>query len=54
MQPLNKLKSETFNNKKSLQTKMFFSVRTKNLKCEILIENLVTFKRWEEVKDEKV
>ena len=39
--------------KKSLQTKMFFSVITKNLNWEILTKNLVTFKRWDGVKDEK-
>ena len=49
----NKLKSEIFNKKKSLQTKMFFSVITKNLNWEILTKNLVTFKRWDEAKDEK-
>ena len=32
---------------------MFFSVITKNLNWETLTENLVTFKRWVEVKDEK-
>ena len=32
---------------------MFFSVTTKNLNWEILIQNLVTFKRWYDVKDEK-
>ena len=32
---------------------MFFSVITKNLNCKILTENLVTFKRWEGVKNEK-
>ena len=32
---------------------MFFSVITKNLNCGILTKNLVTFKRWEGVKDEK-
>ena len=26
---------------------MFFSVITKNLNCEILTKNLVTFKRWD-------
>ena len=31
---------------------MFFSVRTKNLNWEILINDLVTFKRWDEIKDE--
>ena len=32
---------------------MFFSVQTKNLNWEILTKNLVTFKRWDGVKDEK-
>ena len=32
---------------------MFLSVITKNLNWEILIKNLLTFKRWDEVKDEK-
>ena len=32
---------------------MFFSVITKNLNREILTKNLVTFKRWDGVKDEK-
>ena len=32
---------------------MFFSVITKNLNWEILTKNLVTFKRWHGVKDEK-
>ena len=40
-----KLKSEIFNDKKSLQVKMFFSVITKNSNWEILTKNLVTFKR---------
>ena len=30
-----------------------FSVLTKNLNWEILTTNLVTFKRWDVVKDEK-
>ena len=30
---------------------MFFSVITKNLNWEILTKNLVTFKRWEGVKE---
>ena len=34
-------------------TKTFFSVITKNLNWEILTKNLVTFKRWDGVKDEK-
>ena len=32
---------------------MFFSVLTKSLNWEILSKNLVTFKRWDGVKDEK-
>ena len=32
---------------------MFFSIITKNLSWEILTKNLVTFKRWDGVKDEK-
>ena len=32
---------------------MFFSILTKNLNWEILTKNLVTFKRWDGVKDEK-
>ena len=32
---------------------MFFSVITKNLNWEILTKNLVTFKRWNGVKNEK-
>ena len=41
----NELKSEIFNAKKSLYTKIFFSVITKNSNCEHLPKNLVTFKR---------
>ena len=32
---------------------MYFSVIAKNLNWDILIKNLVTFKRWDGVKDEK-
>ena len=32
---------------------MFFSVITENLNWEILTNNLVTFKRWDGVEDEK-
>ena len=32
---------------------MFFSVTTKNLNGEILTKKLVTFKRQDEIKDEK-
>ena len=39
------MKSEIFNDKKSLQTKTFFSVITKNSNWEIVTKNLVTFKR---------
>ena len=33
---------------------MFFSLITKNLNWEILTKNLVTFKRWGGIKDEKL
>ena len=33
---------------------MFFSVMTKNLNWEISTKNLVTFKRWDGVNDEKL
>ena len=32
---------------------MIFSVLTKNLNWEILTKNLVTFQRWDGIKDEK-
>ena len=32
---------------------MFFSATTKNLNLEFLTKNLVTFKRWDGVKDDK-
>ena len=32
---------------------MFFSVTTMNLNWEILTKNLVAFKKWDEIKDEK-
>ena len=50
----NKLKSEIFNDKKNLQTKMFFYVITKNLNWDILTKNLAIFKRWHEVNDKKL
>ena len=31
--------------------KMFFSILTKNLNWEVLIKNLLTFKRWDEIRD---
>ena len=49
---IKKKKSEIFNVKKSLSTKMFFSVTTKNLNWEILTNSLVTFERWDGVDDE--
>ena len=33
--------------------KIFFSIITKKLNWEILTKNLVTFKRWGGIKDEK-
>ena len=39
--------------KKVYHQKCFFSVATKNLNWEILTKNLVTFKRWDEIKEEK-
>ena len=47
----NKLKSEIFNYK--VYKQKCFSVITKNLNWEILTKNLVTFKRWDGVKDDK-
>ena len=44
-------KSEIFNDKKLYETKMFFSVITKNLNWQILTKNSVTSKRWDAVKD---
>ena len=35
------------------QTKIFFSVITKNLNWKVLTKNLVSFKRWNGLKDEK-
>ena len=34
--------------------KMFFTAITKNLSWEVLTKNLVTFKRWDGVKDKKL
>ena len=39
--------------KKVYQQKIFFSVTTRNFNWEILTKNLVTFKRWDEIKDKK-
>ena len=36
--------------KKVYKQKMFFSILTKNLNWEILIKNLVTFKRWDGIR----
>ena len=41
-----KIKSKKYN-KKSLLTKMFPFVITKNLNLEILTKNLLIFKRWD-------
>ena len=49
----NKLKSEIFNDKKSLLAKIFFSAITKNSNWDILVKNLVTLKDWW-YKDEKL
>ena len=47
----NKLKSEILNGKK-VNLNFFFSVATKNLNWVILtFKNLVTFERWDRVKD---
>ena len=32
---------------------LFFSVTTKNLNWKTLTKNLVIFKKWDEIKDEK-
>ena len=39
--------------KKKKERKMLFPVQTKKLNWQILSKNLVTFKRWDRVKDEK-
>ena len=49
-----KLKSEIFNDKKSLQAKIFFSVITKNSDWEVLPKNLVTFKVLCYLQSEKI
>ena len=49
----NKLKSEIINDKKNYK-QMFFYVITKNSNCHILTKNLVTFKRSDGIKDEKL
>ena len=44
-----------YNDKKKIyKPKMLFPVITKNLNWEILAKNLVTFKRWDGIKDEKL
>ena len=51
----NKLTFEIFNYKKKFINKnVFLSVVTKNLNWEIVTKNLVTFKRWDGVKNEKL
>ena len=51
----NKLKSEIYNDKKSIyiKNKNVFPFITKNLNWEILTQNWVNFKRLDGVKDEK-
>ena len=39
--------------KKFVNKNVFLCVITKNLNWEISTKNLVTFKRWDEVKDDK-
>ena len=48
----NKLNSEIFNAKKVCK-QVFFSVIIKKLNVDILTKNIVTFKRWDGVKNEK-
>ena len=48
------LKSEIINDKKCLYAKIFFSVITKNSNWGIRTKNLVSFKRKDSVKDEKL
>ena len=49
----NKLKSEILNDKKVYKQKWFFSVIITNLNWKVLTKNLVAFKRWDGIKDEK-
>ena len=49
----NNLKSDIINDKKKFIYKNFSAI-TKNLNCKILTKNLVTFKRRDEIKDEKL
>ena len=49
----NKLKCEIFNDKRKFINKNFSAI-TKNLNWKILTKNLVTFKRRDEIKDEKL
>ena len=48
------LKSEILNDKKCLYAKIFFSVITKNSNWGIRTKNLVSFKRKDVAKDEKI
>ena len=48
------LKSEILNDKKCLYAKIFFSFITKNSNWGIRTKNLVSFKRKDGVKDEKL
>ena len=52
----NKIKSEIFNGQEKFINKNVFlchNIMTKNLNWKILTKNLVTFKRWDGVKDVK-
>ena len=44
---------ERFNDKEGLKPKMILSLITNNSNWEILTKNLVPFKRWDRVEDEK-
>ena len=39
--------------KRFMNKKMFFSILTKDLKREVLTKKLLTFKRWDGIKDAK-
>ena len=49
-----KIKPEILNDKKKIYKQKCFSVTINNLKWEILTKNLVTFKRWDGFKDERL
>ena len=49
----NKLKCEIFDDKKRLEAKIYSSVITKYSNWDIFGKNLVPFKTYDDVKDEK-